>query len=235
MGRIKYTPRQTVRQRQIILGDISMTIMVDVQKELKAPKNQFNKFGKYNYRNCEDIVEAVKPLLETKDCYLNISDKMVMLGDRFYVEASACVFSGKGELIADAIGVAREPFAQKGMQEPQITGSASSYARKYALNGLFAIDDTKDADSQDNREYVNPEPINQKKVEGVLAMYVEVLSADAEEIDYKRMQDGDARLSNDERIEVMNRLKAMGKFPESNKGWTTIVNEYLKHKEGDEL
>lgn len=119
-----------------------------IQQSLKAPKGQYNSFGKYKYRNCEDILEAVKPLLGS--CILTLSDEIVLIGDRFYVEATASINQGMDGISVSAY--ARESLDKKGMDDSQITGSASSYARKYALNGLFAIDDTKDADTQDNRE-----------------------------------------------------------------------------------
>ena len=127
--------------------------MKDIQAELKAPKGQYNKFGTYYYRSCEDIVEAAKPVLLKHDCYLNISDEIVQAGDRIYVKATASVFKGS-EMLATSTAFAREPESQKGMSESQITGTASSYARKYALNGLFAIDDTKDADTDEHRNTI---------------------------------------------------------------------------------
>ena len=123
-----------------------------VQRELKAPKGQMNAFGNYKYRSCEDILEAVKPLVHTQGCYLTISDEVVMLGERFYVKATATFTSAYDEHAIEVSSYAREALVKKGMDEAQITGSASSYARKYALNGLFAIDDTKDPDTKDNRE-----------------------------------------------------------------------------------
>lgn len=119
-----------------------------IQKELNAPKNQRNNFGGYNYRSCEDILMAVKPILG--DLSIIISDEMVMLGDRFYVKATAAITDGKERI--ESTAYAREAAAKKGMDESQITGSTSSYARKYALNGLLLIDDNKDADAHDNRE-----------------------------------------------------------------------------------
>ena len=118
----------------------------EIQKSLKAPKNQYNNFGKYKYRNCEDILEAVKPLLG--DSTLYISDEIVEIGGRVYVKATATFNDGKEVIKVSAF--ARESETKKGMDDSQITGSASSYARKYALNGLFLIDDTKDADTMDN-------------------------------------------------------------------------------------
>lgn len=118
----------------------------DIQQEIKAPKNQFNKFGKYPYRSCEDIVEGFKKL--PTGFVLLISDDIVMVGDRIYVKATATLTDGEHEVSNTAF--ARESLTKKGMDDSQITGTASSYARKYALNGLFCIDDTKDADSMDN-------------------------------------------------------------------------------------
>lgn len=120
-----------------------MTRLVDIQTALKAPKNQRNSFGGYNYRSCEDILEAVKPLLG--DASLVIYDEIVLVGDRYYVKATADLQCEEGRY--QVSGYAREADTKKGMDESQITGSASSYARKYALNGLFCIDDTKDADA----------------------------------------------------------------------------------------
>ncbi len=122
--------------------------LVKIQAELKAPKNQKNTFGNYNYRSCEDILEAVKPLLRSHNLLLTISDDLVQLGDRYYVRA--CVKVWDGTQCETATAYAREAETKKGMDEAQVTGSASSYARKYALNGMFCIDDTKDADTMDN-------------------------------------------------------------------------------------
>ena len=118
-----------------------------IQSSLKAPKGQTNKFGGYTYRSAEDILTAVKPLLAEWNCTLVISDDMVEVGGRVYVKATAVLADTEGEYTIQANGFAREAETRKGMDDSQITGSASSYARKYALNGLFAIDDTKDADA----------------------------------------------------------------------------------------
>ncbi len=122
-----------------------MKKLIEVQALLKAPKGQFNKFGNYNYRSCEDIIEAAKPLLNERGLLLTISDTIVNIGDRFYVEATATVTDGEQTITTKAY--AREEETKKGMDGAQITGAASSYARKYALNGLFAIDDNKDGDA----------------------------------------------------------------------------------------
>lgn len=121
--------------------------LISIQKELKVPKSQRNTFGNYNYRNCEDILEAVKPLLAKQECVLTISDSIENIGSRYYVKATARVTDGKDSI--EVTAYAREAETKKGMDDSQITGSTSSYARKYALNGLFAIDDTKDADTDE--------------------------------------------------------------------------------------
>jgi hypothetical protein len=124
----------------------------EIQSELKAPKGQRNNFGNYNYRSAEDILEAVKPLLKKHNCALVINDEVLEVGGRVYVKSTAMLafesqpFASASAPFASASAFAREAENKKGMDEAQITGSASSYARKYALNGLLAIDDTKDAD-----------------------------------------------------------------------------------------
>lgn len=119
----------------------------EIQTELKAPKNQRNNFGNYNYRSCEDILEALKPLLEKTKTALIITDEPIIVGDRFYIKATATLKDCESETELKATAYAREPLSKKGADEAQVTGSTSSYARKYCLNGLFCIDDTKDADA----------------------------------------------------------------------------------------
>lgn len=121
--------------------------LLAVQRDLKCNKNQFNSFGKYKYRSCEDIVEAVKPLLNDNGLILTMSDEVVEVGGRVYIKATATVTDIVNGDKIEVTAMAREPEEKKGMDTSQITGTASSYARKYALNGLFAIDDTKDADT----------------------------------------------------------------------------------------
>lgn len=123
-----------------------MKELIAIQSELKAPKSQFNKFGGYKYRKAEDILEAVKPLLNKQKCTLTITDDIVMVGNRIYVKATATIKNEKGEF-ETTTGWAREEETKKGMDGSQITGASSSYARKYALNGLFAIDDNADSDT----------------------------------------------------------------------------------------
>lgn len=125
-------------------------LLQKIQTELKAPKGQLNKFGGYKYRSCEDILEALKPVLAKYEAAVILSDEVVEIAGRIYVKATATLKAK--DITESTTAFAREPEVKKGMDESQITGAASSYARKYALNGLFGIDDTKDADTMDNRE-----------------------------------------------------------------------------------
>lgn len=131
-----------------------MTLLT-VQMELKAPKSQYNKFGGYNYRSTEDILQAVKPLLKKDNDNLSLSDEPIMVGDWHYIKATA-TFTDKNDKTTVSTGYAREAANKKGMDDSQITGTASSYARKYALNGLFLIDDTKDADTDEYHNQQRP-------------------------------------------------------------------------------
>lgn len=126
-----------------------MEALIKIQSELVATKSQYNSFGKYYYRSCEDILEAVKPLLSKYGAELTISDDVVCVGDRVYVKATVSITDGKETKVVTAF--AREPADRKGQDSSQITGATSSYARKYALNGLFLIDDNKDSDTDENR------------------------------------------------------------------------------------
>lgn len=147
-----------------------ISILNKIQQQLNVPKNQTNTFGGYKYRSCEDILSAVKPLLG--DCILAINDDIEMIGDRYYVRAVAKLSNKDG--FVETTAYAREPEVKKGMDESQITGTASSYARKYALNGLFAIDDTKDSDTDEHHRQTDgngatkapvssPKPIEEPK------------------------------------------------------------------------
>ncbi|WP_448175854.1 ERF family protein [Morganella morganii] len=129
-----------------------------IQQKLKAPKNLNNSFGNYSYRSCEGILEAVKPLLD--GLVLSITDDVVAVGDRVYIKSTATL--SDGENIHSVSAMAREPASKKGMDDAQVTGATSSYARKYCLNGLFAIDDSKDADTNEHRQQesnFNPETV----------------------------------------------------------------------------
>ena len=141
---MKYGKHRKMTDSQVVLTQR----VGDIQHKLKAPKGQYNSFGKYNYRSCEDILEGVKPLLKEHNLALLIDDEIVQIGERYYVKATAKITDGRE--IVSATAYAREPDTKKGMDESQITGATSSYARKYALNALLCIDDTKDADTTDN-------------------------------------------------------------------------------------
>lgn len=139
--------------------------LIEIQKALKAPKNQRNSFGNYNYRSCEDILEAVKPLLATYKLALVIKDDIVAIDGRFYIKAIAQLFDDEGKEITYTTALAREEESKKGMDASQLTGSTSSYARKYALNGLFAIDDNKDADATNTHGKTQKDTKTEKTVE----------------------------------------------------------------------
>ena len=166
-----------------------------IQAELKAPKSQRNNFGNYNYRSCEDILEAVKPLLAREGLVLTITDSIEMVGNRYYVKATATVTDGEKSISTTAY--ARESDGRKGMDESQVTGSSSSYSRKYALNGLFCIDDTKDADTMDNTEKPKAAPNKKPDKAALLKQIAEgakkhSISADDMKIIMKRQYNKEA-------------------------------------------
>lgn len=134
--------------------------LLKVQSELKAPKSQYNSFGKYKYRNCEDILEALKPILTKVKATLIINDEIVNIADRFYVKATARLIDIENGEHTETTAYAREEESKKGMDSSQVTGATSSYARKYALNGLFAIDDTKDADTLNQHGVKENKPLS---------------------------------------------------------------------------
>jgi hypothetical protein len=211
-------------------NDMSKSIMTEVQSKLHAPKGQTNKFGGYKYRSCEDIVEAVKPVLAEHDCYLNITDEMVMLGDRFYVKATASVMKGDAS-VAKSSAYARESLSRKGMDDSQLTGSTSSYARKYALNGLFAIDDTKDADTMDNRIDNTVVP-RQDYIDKAYALYCKEVENEVyeESGDFIKVQQANHYLTNDERIAVMDKF-GTETVPNSKKMLKTVAKDLLNKKD----
>lgn len=208
--------------------------LIEIQTELKAPKSQFNKFGGYNYRNCEDILEAVKPLCAKHEIVPLLSDEIVMIGDRFYIKATAKVTDGKDEIATTAF--ARESKEKKGMDESQITGSASSYARKYALNGLFCIDDTKDADFMDNSQsnkQQQPKPQQQPPKEAHVKGYDEFVALQktkkvppAEITKYIAAEFKKPKLAMLDAFEMVAALEWLKKYgEEENKGFTLYDND----------
>lgn len=221
--------------------------LIEIQSELKAPKSQFNKFGGYNYRNCEDILEAVKPLCAKHEIVPLLSDEIVMIGDRFYIKATAKVTDGKDEIATTAF--ARESKEKKGMDESQITGSASSYARKYALNGLFCIDDTKDADFMDNSQsnkQQQPKPQQQPPKEAHVKGYDEFVALQktkkvppAEITKYIATEFKKPKLALLDAFEMVAALEWLKKYgEEENKGFTLYDNDEqaLMHEDaGDRI
>ena len=179
--------------------------LLAIQQELKAPKGQYNSFGKYKYRSCEDILEAVKPICAKHNAVLTVSDELVYMGDRYYIKATATLVNAENtgvkiykheydeitnyptlEVINNT-AYAREEETKKGMDGSQITGTASSYARKYALNGLFCIDDTKDADTDVYKKQEDkPEPkVNEtmiKAIKEAATKYAEIKNGNADEL-----------------------------------------------------
>ena len=129
--------------------------LIEVQNKLKVPKSQYNNFGKYNYRNAEDILEAVKPILENAGATIFIKDSIELIGDRFYVKATVSFVDIESGNVIETSALARESEEKKGMDSAQVTGATSSYARKYCLNGLFGIDDAKDADTDEHKHQQN--------------------------------------------------------------------------------
>ena len=153
--------------------------LIAIQSELKAPKSQYNNFGKYAYRNCEDILESLKPLLKEHKSTIYISDEIVTVLDRFYVKATVTFIDAEtGEKIINT-AYAREEEDKKGMDGSQVTGSSSSYARKYALNGMFAIDDTKDSDFTNTTTKGDNSGLSEAQIKRLLAIASKVnISAD---------------------------------------------------------
>lgn len=159
----------------------------EIQNELKAPKGQYNKFGNYKYRSCEDILEAVKPICKKNKTTLIISDELQNIGDRYYIKATATLYDTEEEKNISNTAYAREELEKKGMDGSQITGTASSYARKYALNGLFNIDDTKDADTDEYKKQMDqveqPKTINATMVSSLREMITNLGVSDEEVIE----------------------------------------------------
>lgn len=151
-----------------------MKRLIEIQQKLKAPKEQTNSFGGYKYRNCEDILEAVKPLLAEQKLLILLNDEITFIEGRFYVKATATLFDEEGKEITHTSAYAREEESKPKMDGSQVTGSSSSYARKYALNGLFAIDDTKDSDTTNTHGKEKKKETTQKEPERELSLEVAI-------------------------------------------------------------
>lgn len=140
-----------------------MKELLQIQQELDAPKNQWNAHGNYKYRSCEDILEGLKPILKATECVLVVSDTIEQIGERYYIKATSILYRKDATIVAQNTAYAREANEQKGMQAPMLSGSTSSFARKYSLNGLFAIDDSRDPDSMDNTDIPAPKSNNEEE------------------------------------------------------------------------
>ena len=187
-----------------------------VQTELKAPKGQYNSFGKYKYRSCEDILEAVKPLCAANKAIVMLSDKIEQIGDRYYIKSYARFrdLESNEEIVAEAY--AREDESKKGMDGSQVTGATSSYARKYALNGLFCIDDTKDADTDEMQRQTQQRRTSQaQEIHNPTAADVQRLAAETAE-----------RVGNPDEFTQ----RVIGAFKRQNENWQkkTLENYHIK-------
>ena len=200
--------------------------LLRIQTKIKAPKNLYNSFGKYKYRNAESICEAVKPFLAEEDCVLLLSDEIVSVGDRIYVKATATIKACNSDMEISVSAFARESLEKKGMDESQITGTASSYARKYALNGLFLLDDTKDADSDEYHQQSKAKEEAEefeKQAEEVGNMKIAKMKVDA--IKNKCAEDGIA----EDKVLTLYKLK---KFEDMNeKQFRNAMDNWSKIKE----
>ena len=196
-----------------------MKELINIQEKLKAPKGQWNNFGKYKYRSCEDILEAVKPLLVENKCQLTISDEVVSVGNRIYVKSTARIKNEAGEE-EFTIGFAREEESRKGMDGSQVTGASSSYARKYALNGMFCIDDTKDSDTTNDGEK------SQKKAEKTLQ--TSALSKEDEEYLHMAIQEIRSATSKDVLVGVYNTYSTLHTNKQFMDALSTRKKEVLK-------
>ena len=194
--------------------------LLAVQAELKAPKGQTNSFRKYKYRSCEDILESVKPLLKKYNATLVISDSLELIGERYYIKATATFQDVETDGIIENTAYARESAEKKGMDDSQVTGATSSYARKYALNGLFLIDDTKDADTDEfrNQQKSKEERAFDKKVEKdnkttISAKDQQTLKAVCEKKGYKVEEiftKPVSQLTGEEYVQALQRLNSLG-------------------------
>jgi hypothetical protein len=194
--------------------------LLAIQAELKAPKGQTNSFGKYKYRSCEDILESVKPLLKKYNATLVISDSLELIGERYYIKATATFQDVETDGIIENTAYARESAEKKGMDDSQVTGATSSYARKYALNGLFLIDDTKDADTDEfrNQQKSKEERAFDKKVEKdnkttISAKDQQTLKAVCEKKGYKVEEiftKPVSQLTGEEYVQALQRLNSLG-------------------------
>ena len=187
--------------------------LIAIQSELKAPKSQYNNFGKYAYRNCEDILEALKPILKEHKSTIYISDEIVTVLERFYIKATVTFIDAEtGEKITNT-AYAREEESKKGMDGSQVTGASSSYARKYALNGMFAIDDTKDSDFTNTTVKGDNSALSEAQIKRLLAIAskVNISADDVKKVVAKTFGVQDLRKMNKQQYdEICSRLEKKG-------------------------
>lgn len=199
-----------------------MSKLIELQTELKAPKSLYNKFGEYNYRSAEDILEALKPLLKKKKATMTISDDIMLIGDRYYIKATVSLLDGEkaGVVIAETTAFAREPLEKKKMDPAQITGATSSYARKYALNGMFLIDDTKDSDTDAQQKDVDEREKAEEK-----AAKAKAAAAKKTKDDEKQK----AAPASEEKPKAENKKeeKGSGEPPVTDKPWKEQLNDLM--------
>jgi hypothetical protein len=181
--------------------------LLNIQSELKAPKGQYNSFGKYKYRSCEDILEAVKPICKKNKAVLILSDTIYSKGERYYIEATATLIDTEDGTRIENTASAREEETKKGMDGSQITGTASSYARKYALNGLFCIDDTKDADTDEYKQQIDNDKLIDSKMVSGLNEAIEKASIDDKVVELILSQYGYTSTSEIKMKDYMNIIK----------------------------
>ena len=204
----------------------------NIQEELKAPKSQYNRFGGYAYRSVEDILTAVKPLLVKEKADLTLTDELVLIGDRYYVKATATYEDKDGKQVVT--GYAREAENKKGMDASQITGTASSYARKYALNGLFLIDDTKDADSEEYHRRTSPatqrkQTVKRQSTQRQATKEQQVISAKKRQYDMiaQKIADHSGESLSTVKELILNDVKESGDDKKSKTAiskWNTLIN-----------
>lgn len=226
--------------------------LLKIQKELKAPKNQRNNFGGYNYRSCEDIFEAVKPLLAENGLVLTVSDTMELVGDRYYIKATAELYDIETGLSITNTAYAREEETKKGMDGSQITGASSSYARKYALNGLFLIDDVKDSDTTNTGAEVTEEDAKAytfafgkhsgKKLTEVIAndyQYIKWLlnsdKADKEVLKCIELLTGEVPLTKKEQEEILNKMDVVSQLLDETDTDRETFYKHYKVKSNSEM
>ena len=201
--------------------------LFDIQQELKVPKNQRNTFGNYNFRNCEDIMEASKPICKAHNCLLTCSDELIQVGDRYYVKAEATLYDLDSEESISTTSQAREEETKKGMDASQITGASSSYARKYALNGLLQLDDNKDADTNEYQKTTakNVEMITEEQVK-----LIHVLFGKLEKLEKKAFKNFENK---DAKVNIYKTYKVKSSKELTKQNGTKMI-DLLKSKVGEE-